>query len=69
MASNQGPGINFGLVLGGVVLIALVIFLMTGGQLGGTKKVAGDADLPQVTSPIPPGTASRAREGGNVGSR
>jgi hypothetical protein len=67
MASNQGPGFGFGLLLGGVVLLALVVFLVTGGQLGGTKKVASDADLPQVTSPKPPG--SPGRDGGNVGSR
>lgn len=67
MASNQGPSFGFGLLLGGVVLLALVIFLATGGNLGGTKKVAGDADLPQVTSPKPPGSPSR--DVGNVGSR
>jgi hypothetical protein len=67
MASNQGPGLSFGLLLGGVVLLALVVFLVTGGELGGTKKVASDADLPQVTSPKPPG--SPGRDVGNVGSR
>jgi hypothetical protein len=67
MASNQGPGLNFGLLLGVVVLLALAIFLVTGGELGGSKKVASDADLPQVTSPQPP--RSPNRDVGNVGSR
>ena len=67
MASNQGPNLSFGLLLGGVVLLALVIFLVTGGQLGGSKKVASDADLPQVTSPTPP--RGPVRDAGNVGSR
>jgi hypothetical protein len=42
------------LVLGAVVLGALVIFIWTGGNLGGTKTVESDADLPQVTSPTGP---------------
>jgi hypothetical protein len=69
MTPKQGSGIGFGLILGGVVLFALAIFLTTGGRLGGTKKVASDADLPQVTSPVPPRTTGRDRDLGNVGSR
>jgi hypothetical protein len=67
MAPNQGPNLNFGLVLGGIVLLALVVFLVTGGQLGGSKKVASDADLPQVTSPKPP--PGGHRDASNVGTR
>jgi hypothetical protein len=67
MASNQGPNLSFALLLGGVVLLALMIFLVTGGQLGGSKKVASDADLPKVTSPKPP--PGPGRDLGNVGTR
>jgi hypothetical protein len=67
MAPNQGPNLNFGLLLGGIVLLALVIFVVTGGQLGGSKKVASDADLPQVTSPKPPPGTNR--DASNVGAR
>ncbi len=49
------------------MVLALLIFIATGGQLGGSKKVASDADLPQVTSPKPPGGTSR--DVGNVGTR
>lgn len=41
------------LVLGAVALLALAFFVMTGGQHGGSKKIEGDADLPQVASPRP----------------
>jgi hypothetical protein len=64
MASSQGSNYGFGLLLGGVVLVALMIFLATGGWLGGKTKIAGDGDLPQVTSPKPPPDSNR-----NVGSR
>ena len=67
MASNQGPNLGFAALLGGVVVLALLIFIATGGQLGGSRKVASDADLPQVTSPTPP--AGSARDGGTVGTR
>ena len=45
---------GLGLLLGGIVLLALIIFVTTGGELGGTKKVESDADLPQVSSPSTP---------------
>jgi hypothetical protein len=51
--NNQGPG-TAGLLLGGVCVIAAAFFLLTGGELGGNKKVHGDADLPPVASPVPP---------------
>jgi hypothetical protein len=68
MASNQRPNLGFAALLGGVVVLALVIFIVTGGQLGGSKKVASDADLPQVTSPKPP-PGGPTRDAGNVGTR
>jgi hypothetical protein len=53
MADNRGPTPSFAMIVGGVVLLALAVFLVTGGDLGGTKKIEGDHDLPQVTSPQP----------------
>ena len=65
MPDNRQSYSGLGLILGGFVAVALAVFLLTGGDLGGTKKVRGDADLPQVTSPTPAQTGSS----GNVGSR
>ena len=50
MADNQGPNGVFGLLLGGVVVLAAALFILSGGELGGKKEVASDADLPPVTS-------------------
>jgi len=36
-----------------VVVAAAVVFMLTGGQLGGVKGVNSDADLPAVASPPP----------------
>jgi hypothetical protein len=58
---------GLGLILGGIVLLALIIFVTTGGELGGTKKVESDADLPQVTSPTAPPSGPLRSE--NTGSR
>jgi hypothetical protein len=44
---------SIGLLLGGVVAAAAVVFMLTGGQLGGVKGVNSDADLPAVASPPP----------------
>ena len=53
MAHNPQPLSRLSVILGGAVLLALALFLFTGGDLGGTKKVESDADLPKVTSPAP----------------
>ncbi|MGE0749857.1 MAG: hypothetical protein AB7K64_04630 [Variibacter sp.] len=58
---------GLGLILGGIVLLALIIFVTTGGELGGTKKVESDADLPRVTSPTAPPSGPLRSE--NTGSR
>jgi hypothetical protein len=56
MADNNGgnnkpsPG-TIGLMLGGLVAVAAMFFILTGGQLGGVKEVNSDADLPPVASP------------------
>ena len=51
--NNQGPNGMTGLLLGACV-VAAALFLLTGGELGGNKKVRGDHDLPPVASPVPP---------------
>ena len=58
MADNPQPVSRLSMILGGIVLVALALFLFTGGDLGGTKKVESDADLPKVTSPAPVGTSN-----------
>ena len=51
--NNQGPTNGAtGLLLGVCAVAAL--FLLTGGELGGNKKVRGDQDLPPVVSPVAP---------------
>jgi hypothetical protein len=54
MADDPHSVSRLSIILGGIVLLALTVFLVTGGDLGGTKKVRSDADLPRVTSPAPP---------------
>jgi hypothetical protein len=57
MADNNSEGPTkgtIGLFLGGICVLAAAFFLLTGGELGGKKKVRGDADLPPVASPTPP---------------
>jgi hypothetical protein len=49
MADNRNDSF-LGVVLGGVVVVAAVVFLLTGGEWGGKKTVEGDADLPPVVS-------------------
>ena len=46
---NEGTG-RFGIIVGGVVAAIAVIFILTGGELGGKKTVEGDQDLPPVTT-------------------
>jgi len=40
----------FGLVVGGIVALAAMIFIFSGGELGGKKTVEGDQDLPPVAN-------------------
>ena len=54
MADNKGSTGTFGLITGSIVAVAAVIFILTGGQLGGKKTITGDADLPPVASPKSP---------------
>jgi hypothetical protein len=47
--NNQNGGM--GVALGAFALLAAVVFIATGGSLGGKKTVEGDRDLPPVASP------------------
>ena len=40
----------FGIVIGCIVAVAAVIFIFSGGELGGKKTVEGDDDLPPIAS-------------------
>ncbi len=57
MPDNESSTTRLGLLLAAAVAVAFVTFVVTGGDLGGTKKVESDADLPKVTSPTPPSGA------------
>ena len=46
---NDGSG-TFGIIVGGGVAAIAVIFILTGGELGGKKTVESDQDLPPVTT-------------------
>ena len=41
---------SFGIILGGIVAVVAVMFILSGGELGGKKTVEGDQDLPPVSS-------------------
>jgi hypothetical protein len=47
---NRSKG-TIGLILGGIIAVAAVVFLLAGGQLGGVKEVTSDSDL----APVAPG--------------
>jgi hypothetical protein len=40
----------FGMIIGGIGVIAIAIFVFSGGELGGKKTVEGDDDLPPVAT-------------------
>ena len=42
---------TIGLMLGGLLALAAMVFIVSGGQLGGVKEVKSDADLPPIASP------------------
>jgi len=48
---EKRPAGGIGLILGGIFAVAAAFFILTGGELGGEKKIKGDADLPPVASP------------------
>jgi hypothetical protein len=45
MTNNNG---RFGLIVGGIVALVAVLFILSGGELGGKKTVEGDRDLPPL---------------------
>jgi hypothetical protein len=47
---NKASNGTFGIIIGGVVAVIAVIFILTGGELGGKKTVQGDQDLPPVAT-------------------
>jgi hypothetical protein len=51
---NQQQG-WIGIVFGALVVLAAVVFIVTGGSLGGKKTIEGDRDLPPVASETAPG--------------
>ncbi|MCZ7657219.1 MAG: hypothetical protein M5U07_04895 [Xanthobacteraceae bacterium] len=53
MSENRGTNSYFGVVLGGLVAVAAIVFILGGGELGGEKKVQGDQDLPPVAETTP----------------
>jgi hypothetical protein len=49
---NQNNG-TFGLIIGGLVALAAVIFIFSGGELGGKTVINGDEDLPPIATAEP----------------
>ena len=41
---------TFGLIVGGLVALAAVVFIFGGGELGGKKTIEGDEDLPPIAT-------------------
>jgi hypothetical protein len=40
----------FGIIIGGIVAVAAVFFIFSGGELGGKKTIEGDQDLPPIAT-------------------
>jgi hypothetical protein len=40
----------FGIVLGGIVALAAMLFIFSGGTLGGKTTIEGDQDLPPIAT-------------------
>ena len=47
---NKDSNGTFGILIGGVVAVIAVIFILSGGELGGKKTVEGDQDLPPIST-------------------
>ena len=47
---NKDSNGSFGILIGGVVAVIAVIFILSGGELGGKKTVEGDQDLPPIST-------------------
>jgi hypothetical protein len=46
---------SLGVAVGAFVVLAALVFIATGGSLGGKKTVEGDHDLPPIASETAPG--------------
>jgi hypothetical protein len=53
MAEQEQKG-YLGAILGGIVALAALVFLLTGGELGGKTSVRSDSDLPPIAKTEPP---------------
>jgi hypothetical protein len=40
----------FGIIIGGIVVVAIAVFIFSGGELGGKKTIEGDEDLPPIAT-------------------
>ena len=40
----------FAIIVGGIVVVAIAIFIFSGGELGGKKTIEGDDDLPPIAT-------------------
>jgi hypothetical protein len=49
---NQNNG-AFGLIVGGLVALAAIFFILSGGELGGKTVINGDEDLPPIANAEP----------------
>jgi len=49
MAEKRSDG-YLGALLGGLVAVAAIVFMLSGGEWGGKKKIGSDDDLPPVTT-------------------
>ena len=52
--NNDAPKAGIAIILGGVLIVSAAFFILTGGELGGEKKIKSDSDLPPVASPTGP---------------
>ena len=50
MSDNRGSNGKLGVIIGGVIAVAVVVFLLNGGEHMGKKTVNSDNDLPPVAT-------------------
>jgi uncharacterized protein YggU (UPF0235/DUF167 family) len=50
MPDNGRPNSHLGAILGGLVALAALALVLSGGSFSGKKTVEGDQDLPPVTT-------------------
>ena len=44
----HGSNGTFGLIVGGIVAVVAIVFIFSGGSLGGKTTIEGDQDLPPI---------------------